>query len=141
MNAQDAEEFTQALGQIVGGSWRQISLAKRLGVPKALGLSVDEWVNKRLGGYIRLSVEDRRKAAAELTAEGESTRAIAEAIGTSHQTVMRDLAGPNVPKQQSVAQENKEDGGPFGPTPIDAVAALAAEPVPGAQGAEGSATG
>jgi hypothetical protein len=62
---EDAEEFTQSLGQIVGGSWRQIALAKRLGVPQALGLSVDEWVNKRLGGYVRMTVEDRRRAVEE----------------------------------------------------------------------------
>jgi hypothetical protein len=40
--------------------WRQIALAKRLGVPDALGLSTEEWVHSRLGGYIRLSIEDRR---------------------------------------------------------------------------------
>ncbi len=38
MNKDDAEEYTQSLGQVVGGAWRQIALAKRLGVPKALGV-------------------------------------------------------------------------------------------------------
>ncbi len=66
MKKEDAEEFTQSLGQIVGGSWQQIALAKRLGVPQALGLTVDAWVNQRLGGYVRMSVEDRRKAVKEL---------------------------------------------------------------------------
>ena len=54
MERDDAEEYTQALGQIVVGSWRQIALAQRLGVPNALGMSLETWVNERLGGYIRL---------------------------------------------------------------------------------------
>ena len=38
MNHDDAEEYTQALGQIGGGAlWRQILLARKLGVPEALG--------------------------------------------------------------------------------------------------------
>ena len=81
MRTEDAEEYTQSLGQIVGGSWRQIALAKRLGVPKTLGLTVDAWVNQRLGGYIKLTVEDRRKAVEELAAQGESMREIAGVLG------------------------------------------------------------
>jgi hypothetical protein len=34
MNRQDAEEYTLSLGQIIAGSWRQIALAQKLGVPK-----------------------------------------------------------------------------------------------------------
>jgi phage N-6-adenine-methyltransferase len=94
MKKEDAEEFTQSLGQIASGTWRQIALAKRLGVPKALGLSVEGWV-KKLGGYTRLSIEDRREAVKELAAEGESTRAIAEVLGTSKSAVACDLSGPN----------------------------------------------
>jgi phage N-6-adenine-methyltransferase len=94
MKKEDAEEFTQSLGQIAGGTWRQIALAKRLGVPKALGLSVEGWV-KKLGGYTRLSIEDRREAVQELTAEGQSTREIAEVLGTSAMTVSRDLGVTN----------------------------------------------
>ena len=33
MNCEDAEEFSQALGQVIGGSWRIIATAKKLGVP------------------------------------------------------------------------------------------------------------
>lgn len=96
MKKEDAEEFTQSLGQIVGGSWRQIAWAKRQGVPQALGLTVEEWVTKRLGGYVKLAVDERRKAVADLSAEGESTREIAEVIGTSAETVRRDLLATNV---------------------------------------------
>jgi hypothetical protein len=86
MLKEDAEEYTQALGQVVAGSWRQIALAKRLGVPQALGLSVEEWVNVRLGGYIKMSVEERQEAVNNLTAEGHSLREIGEILGVSHET-------------------------------------------------------
>jgi N6-adenosine-specific RNA methylase IME4 len=106
MNSEHAEEFTQALGQIVAGSWRQIVLAKRLGVPKALGLTTEQWVKNRLGGYVRMSVAERREAVQNLTADGHSIREVAEIIGVSHGTVGNDV--------QNL-------------TAIDAVAALAAD--------------
>jgi len=120
MKKEDAEEFTQSLGQIVGGSWKQISLAKRLGVPKALGLGVDEWVNTRLGGYIKMNIEERRQVVEELTAEGASTREIAEVLGTSHMTVARDLGVTNV------TDSTVEDAETVTNVPLDAVAILTA---------------
>jgi hypothetical protein len=105
---EDAEEFTQSLGQIASGTWRQIALAKRLGVPKALGLSVEGWV-KKLGGYTRLSIEDRREAVQELTADGQSTREIAEVLGTSAMTVSRDLGVTNV-SDESAQPADPHDG-------------------------------
>jgi hypothetical protein len=90
INAADAEEYTQALGQITAGAWRQILLAERLGVPDALGLSTREWVEQRLGGYVRLSVPERREAVAELTAEGLTTRETADVLGISKSQVAED---------------------------------------------------
>jgi hypothetical protein len=101
MAPEDAEEFTQSLGQIVGGSWRQIRLADKLMVPKALGLTTRQWVEQRLGGYIRLSIEERREAVVELLEEGLSTREAAEVIGINHSTVVRDthvLTGADAPE-------------------------------------------
>ena len=46
----------------MAGSYRQIALAHKLGVPKALNLSLEDWVQTRLGGYVRLSIADRREA-------------------------------------------------------------------------------
>jgi N6-adenosine-specific RNA methylase IME4 len=106
MNEQDAEDYTQSLGLIVAGSWRQIALAKRLGVPKALGLTTEQWVQDRLGGYVRMSVAERQEAVKNLTAEGHSLRESAEILGVSHQTVANDVNNL---------------------TPLDAVAALAAD--------------
>jgi N6-adenosine-specific RNA methylase IME4 len=120
MRKEDAEEFTQSLGQIVGGSWRQIALAKRLGVPQALGLSVDQWVTQRLGGYVKMNVEDRRKAVSELAASGESTRSIADVVGTSKSTVADDLVVQNRTEDDAQSSNSVQNR-----TPLDAVAALA----------------
>ena len=95
MKIEDAEEYTQSLGQIHAGSWRQTALAVRLGVPQALGLSIEDWVQRRLGGYIRLGIPGRREAVAELAAEGMSQRGIAGVLGVDQATVQRDLRDAN----------------------------------------------
>jgi len=95
MERKDAEEFTQGLGQVVGGSYKIISAAQRMGVPKALNLTTDQWVNERLGGYVRMTIDDRREAVKELAAEGASTREIAAAIGVNQSTVVRDIGDAN----------------------------------------------
>lgn len=94
MNADDAEEYTQSLGQIVAGSWRQIAWADRQGIPQALGMSTREWVEDRLGGYVRLAIPDRREAVAELVEEGMTQREVADVLGVGLGTVARDLV-PN----------------------------------------------
>lgn len=135
MNRDQAEEYTQSLGQIVGGSWRQIAWAKQMGVPKALGLSVEEWVNKRLGGYVKLAVDDRRKAVEELAADGESQRSTAEILGVDASTVNRDL---NPVANATVDTEKTAENSQLLPDPVanatvepvDGLAALAIENVP-----------
>lgn len=106
MKPEDAEEYTQSLGQIVAGSWRQIALAQRLGVPKALGLTTEQWVRDRLGGYVRMSKAELHDAVKNLTADGHSLRETGEILGISH---------------TSVANAVKDF------TPIDAIAGLAAD--------------
>jgi transposase-like protein len=117
MERDDAEEYTQALGQIVVGSWRQIALAQRLGVPDALGMSLETWVNERLGGYIKMSIPDRREAVKELTANGHSTREVADILGVNQSTVVRDDANastePIKPSQtNSVADADDANASP-----------------------------
>jgi hypothetical protein len=90
MSPEDAEEYTQAHALIGGGWWRSIELGKRLGVPDALSLSVEAWV-QRLGGYVKQSVPDRREAVRNLTAEEYSTREIGKILGVSHETVASDV--------------------------------------------------
>jgi hypothetical protein len=115
MNSEDAEEWTQSLGQILGGSWRQIHLAQKLGVPKALGLSLEEWVKTRLGAYARLPVEERKEAVKELASEGTPQREIAKVLGVAHTTVQRD-SGTNVPPKNDPPKEEKKDSGTNVPT-------------------------
>jgi ParB family chromosome partitioning protein len=92
----DAEEYTAALGQVLGGGWRQVALGERLGVPRALGLTTERWVRERLGGYARLTVDERREAARELTAaeedggHGMTQREAAEVLGVDQKTVSND---------------------------------------------------
>lgn len=111
MNCEDAEEFTQSLGQIVAGSWRQLALAEKMGVPKALGLSLQDWVTKRLGGYVRLSISERREAAIELVEGGMSKRKAAEILGVSHPTIIEDLSGKNLPQEGAVSEKVGDQGG------------------------------
>ena len=117
MKRQDAEEYTQALGQIVAGGWRQVALGKRLGVPQALGLTVQEWVEQRLGGYVRMSVAERRDAVTELAEEGCSQRGIAQVIGVTPATVNRDLKSgvpnetPDSPAETEISDTERPAGG------------------------------
>lgn len=87
----EALEYTEACAQVQAGSWRQIMLAGRIGVPGALGLTTREWVEEKLGGYIRLAIPERKEAALELTAEGMSTREIGDVLGVSHETAAADV--------------------------------------------------
>jgi predicted transcriptional regulator len=106
MKPEDAEEFTQALGQVVAGSYRQIVLARNLGVPKALGMSVEDWVHKRLGGYVKLSIEERKEAAKELMNEGMTQREAAEVLGVDQSTISGDLKVDENPSKK--AHPNRE---------------------------------
>lgn len=90
MNRDDAEEFTQGLGQSLAGNWRMVFWAQRMGVPKALGLTTREWVRERLGGYVDMSIADRQKAVAELDDEGLSAQKTADVLGVHRDTVYED---------------------------------------------------
>lgn len=118
MNPEDAEEYTQALGQIGGGFWRQILLAQRMGVPYVLGMSTREWVDKRLGGYVRLSIPERREAAKELTLqEGLSTRQVADVLGVDHSTIAADLQSVRNPTPGLLRDEGETLPSVGNPTP------------------------
>lgn len=92
------------------------------GIAKALGLSNEEWVNRRLKGQIRFSVEERRVAVRPLTApvddggEGLSQRAAAAVLGVSHVTIARDTsAGTFVPDEADTSEGGDGDAGTFVP--------------------------
>jgi transcriptional regulator with XRE-family HTH domain len=102
---EDAEEYTQALGQVVSGGWRQIALGQRLGVPAALGLSVQDWVKQRLGGYVKLSLPELKTATAELTAQGLKQREIADVVGVNQATVSRATNDAHASAKRDRSQE------------------------------------
>jgi len=106
---EDAEEYTQALGQVVSGGWRQIHLGQRLGVPQALGLSVQDWVTQRLGGYVQLGIPDRRHAVIELVAEELPNRQIAAVLGVDERTVRRDRDAANAERSPQPPRATDRD--------------------------------
>jgi hypothetical protein len=119
MKREDAQEYTESLGQIVAGSWRQIAWATKQGIPKALGMSTEQWVSECLGGYVRLSISDRREAVAELSADGMSQREIASVLGVGKGTIDRDLApnGAVSPTDQGLPGVTAPHGAPATPRP------------------------
>jgi len=119
MKPEDAEEYTQALGQVVAGGWRQVALGKRLGVPQALNLSVEDWVQQRLGGYIKLAIPERREAVIELVAEGLPNTEIASVLGVTEKTIRRDrdLDSANAePEPESPSVEDEDSANAEPPT-------------------------
>jgi predicted transcriptional regulator len=112
MNVGDAEEYTQALGQVAAGAWRQVALGERLGVPTALGLTTREWVEQRLGGYVRLAIPERREAVAELVAEGMTQREVADVLGVANGTVAADIAQNRAADEDVPAPEREDDSEP-----------------------------
>ena len=76
MKREEAQEYTLALAKIVSGAYRQIRLAKPLGVPQALGLSHSEWVTL-LNKEVCAAANDRLQADGP---SSEATRAIVTAI-------------------------------------------------------------
>src|SRR5690606_37841739 len=72
--------------------WRQIAWGAKNGVHEALGLSLEEWREKRLGGLVLKSIPERREAVAELVwEEGFSRREVAAILGVDEKTVRNDL--------------------------------------------------
>jgi hypothetical protein len=97
---EDALEFSESFGTIGAGWYRQVAWAESQGIPKALGLTTREWVEKFVGGYVKLALEDRRGAVKELVSEGRSQRQIADVIGVDEATVRRDVAAFAAPEPE-----------------------------------------
>jgi transposase len=110
VSVKDAEEFTQTLEGIGDNWWRQILLGKKMGVPESLGLTLNGWINERIGGTIRLSIEDRRQAVEELKAEGLNQKDIGKVLGVTDRTVRNDL---NRKDFRSKAESGAEKRKPF----------------------------
>ncbi len=104
MSVADAEAYTDAVAQVSSGNWQQILWAHQQGIPLVLGMTTEEWVKERIGGYIRFSISDRREVVQELTSDGLSQREIAAVMGVDEKTVRNDVhsraenSAPDVPK-------------------------------------------
>lgn len=107
MNANDAAEYSESLGQIGEGWWRQIAWAFRQSIPELLGMTRREWV-LQYHGYLRMPIIDRREAVAELVAQGMSTRQIADALGVGKSTIAEDLDALGVRNRTTDADETDE---------------------------------
>jgi hypothetical protein len=108
---EDALEFSESFGTIGAGWYRQVAWAESQGIPRALGLTTREWVERFVGGYVKLALEDRREAVLELAAEGRSQRQIADVLGVDHATVNRDL-GAFAPPEPEPEHEVGADAPP-----------------------------
>lgn len=128
MNRALAEELTQAVGQSTSGAWRTIAGLKALGVPKALGLTDEEWLKKYLGNYIQLAVAERYDAVIAAKAAGLSNRQIAKTAGVDEKTIRKDLRADSKPrrgqKYKAKARDRKQraDSNPHPLTELAAVA-------------------
>src|SRR5262245_62045038 len=124
LTAEQAEEYTHNLGQITAGDYGLIDFAiNTLGVPAALGYDDPrDWVEERLGGYVRYGVEQRREAVAQLTADGKSGPQIANILGISESTVTTDRAF--LQASVDAAQEALGAGDEPPDTSVDAIRAL-----------------
>jgi Trp operon repressor len=125
MNEDAAREFSESFGMIGAGWWRQIAWAKQQGIPAALGMDTGEWVERYVGGWVKLAIEDRREAVAELVAENPdwSQREIADVLGVSQSTVRDDLSTPTQPEPVPEPEEPPSLSTPTQPEP-DQIALL-----------------
>jgi ParB family chromosome partitioning protein len=115
----DAVEYSESLGQIGAGWWRQIAWAHRQGIPEALGLDRREWA-ETYHGYLKMPIEERREAVAELAEEGYSQREIADVVGVDDRTVGRDLAAANAASEdEEQAPEDDETAANAAPALFD----------------------
>jgi transposase len=116
LSREEAEEYTKNIGSIHVGNYGLMEMARDiLKVPEALDLTFDEWVTDRLGGFVRLSLRQRRDAVRELSGErsesGRYERSAAEVaglLGLSAVTVERDREVLLHLEETKVAQKELE---------------------------------
>jgi site-specific DNA-methyltransferase (adenine-specific) len=130
MNKALAEELTQSVGQSTSGAWRTIAALKTLGVPKALGLTEEEWLKKYLGNYVQLAVSERYDTVVTLRAAGLKNDEIAKAADVDPTTIRRllkkkgKIARVGRPKGKKSQRKQDMDGATL-PHPLTEIAAVA----------------
>jgi N6-adenosine-specific RNA methylase IME4 len=114
MTPEEAEAFTLGIGHVVGGTAELIAFAQRNGVAEALGLTLPEWVDQRLGGYVKLAAEERRVMVARFRDDGLTQREIVDVLGVGKGTVWRDLSAPNGASEDGGEGQEAETSAPNG---------------------------
>jgi len=85
-------------------------------------MTTQDWVRVRLGGYVRMGVDERRETVAEMAEDGLSQREIAGVVGVARSTVDRDIDGPNGPPDEDISRSDapfRVGDGPNGPPEPD----------------------
>lgn len=129
LDEEAAEEFTAALGQVLAGGLRLAEWGQDNGIPAALGLSGEQWAQKKLKGYVHWDVDERRLVVKHLKDMGLSTRKTAAILGVSRETVRGDLkpaknlSAPPTPPPGDEADGDSNLSPPLLPLPM-------AEPLP-----------
>jgi DNA-binding CsgD family transcriptional regulator len=96
LSRDEATEYSKNIGQVATGNYGLIDFAiHTLGVPQALGISPDEWIQE-LGGYVRWNIDQRRQAVKELTEAGRTSSEIGAVLGIGETTVKEDKAAIRV---------------------------------------------
>jgi hypothetical protein len=96
-----------------------------------IALGYDSWdalCSAEFGTVLRLSIEDRQQAAAQMAGAGMSTRAIGSALGVDQATVSRDLAAGDA--NASPAPTTGLDGKTYPPRPPKAEDTAPRDPAP-----------
>src|SRR5215472_6850244 len=107
MDKKQAEEWIASLDQINTGTYRQILLMDKTGIPKLLNYkNLTEMVKAEFKGWKKYAVSDRRKIVMELTEEGYSQHKIAAVLGVTQPTVHNDLnSDKNLSKKENSSKE------------------------------------
>jgi hypothetical protein len=95
-------------------------------------LTTQDWVRDRLGGYVRMGVDERREAVAELAEDGLSQHEIAAVVGVGVGTVNRDINVPNGTPDDDLPPDSADQEDPTVPfgTPDPADRFVAPDPEP-----------
>jgi len=91
MTADDAAEWSEAIGQVNTGGWRQVVLAVKMGVPQELGLEPAEWAAKYMPELGRVPRKELPEAAKELTDAGLTQREAGAVLGVGQRTIGRAI--------------------------------------------------
>jgi phage N-6-adenine-methyltransferase len=110
MERQNAEEFTDGIGHIGIGMYKQIAWAHKNGVPQALGYNdTRQWVQERIGGYFKYDADTRRGLVEDLRNDGHSNRDIGQILGVAEVTARRDGASNDAPPEENDNDSNEDE--------------------------------